>query len=215
MNTSIFSYLTQYYSEMNAENKAILKFISFVPHQAETALDFSFGGSLMITAELSKTVKSVDLSDVSELALKSAFQFKNGRGFNWSPIFNIIGVTPSQVATVIDKSFVARFPASLPKKYDLITCFFALETASPDWRTFQLYYNSLLNSLTPNGWLIIGLVTEQYKDILGANMTGPLYVTEELFLHFIQPDIFQKIKACDDWGYKGMLFSAQQNRSLS
>jgi hypothetical protein len=66
--------------------------------------------------------------------------------------------------------------------------------------------------LTPNGWLIIGLVTEQYKEILGANYEArPLYVTEELFLNFIQPDIFQAIRACDDWGYKGMLFSAQQN----
>lgn len=212
MNTSIFAYLTQYYSDMNDENKAILNFINFVPFKAKTALDFSFGGSLMISAELSKTVPSIDLSDVNELALKAVFQFKKGKGFDWSPIFSELQVTPFQVLQVLNKSYVARFPASLPNKYDLITCFFALETASDSWRTFQLYYSSLLNSLQPNGWLIIGLVTEQYKTISGTNLTNPLYVSQEVFLNYIQPDIFQHIKACADWGYKGILFSAQQNR---
>ena len=78
MNTSIFACLTQYYSEMNEENQAILKFIDFVPYQAASALDFSFGGSLMIAAELSKTISNIDLSDVNELAIKTVFQFKNG-----------------------------------------------------------------------------------------------------------------------------------------
>lgn len=215
MNTSIYAYLTQYYSDMNEENRAIIKFLEFVPFKAETALDFSFGGSLMIAAQLSKTVPSIDLSDINELALKAMFSFKRGKGFNWKPIFDELQVTPAQVAKVLNKSYVARFPASLPKKYDLITCFFALETASDSWKSFQLYYTSLLKSLNPQGWLIIGVVTQQYKIINGANHEqDPLYVTEEVFLDHITPDIFQKITACADWGYKGMLFSAQQNNSL-
>lgn len=208
---NIQKYLSQYYSDMNAENKAILNFIRFVPSSAKTALDFSYGGSLMITAELSKTVKKIDLSDIDEKALHSTLQFKKALGFNWLPLFTEIGVSPAQVQNAIDQLLIARFPASLPKKYDLITCFFALESASDSWRSLLLYYNSLLQHVSPDGWLVIGLFTEPYKDVLGSPKS--LYITSELFLDYFKPDIFQQIKACADWGYKGMLFSAQQNHS--
>lgn len=203
-------YLQQYYSDMNEENQAIIKFLEFVPYKAQTALDFSYGGSLMIAAQLAKTVKKIDLSDVDEKALQATMQFKQGKGFNWLPVFEQIGVTPAQVVNVLDKMFVARFPASLPKTYDLITCFFALETASPDWITFLLYYTSLAHHLNDGGWLVIGLVTEQYAKINGTNEQPPLYITDDLFLKHVHPDIYQKIPACADWGYKGMLFSAHQ-----
>lgn len=206
-------YLQQYYSDMNEENQAIIKFLEFVPYKAQTALDFSYGGSLMIAAQLAKTVKKIDLSDIDERALQATLQFKQGKGFNWMPIFAKIGMTPLQLVSTLDKMFVARFPASLPKTYDVITCFFALETASTDWITFLLYYTSLLHHLNDKGWLIIGLVTEQYGEINGTNEHPPLYITDKLFLEHIQPDIYQKIPACADWGYKGMLFSGQQKNS--
>lgn len=210
---NILPYLQQYYSDMNEENQAIIRFLQFVPHKAQTALDFSYGGSLMIAAELSKTVSKIDLSDVNEKALQATMQFKKGLGFNWLPVFEQIGVTPAQVVNVLDRMFVARFPASLPRTYDLITCFFALETASTDWISFLLYYTSLLHHLNDQGWLVIGLVTEQYGEIAGTNEHPPLYITDRLFLDHIQPDIYQKIPACADWGYKGMLFSAHQKPS--
>lgn len=211
MNGTVKHYLEQYYSDMNEENQSIIRFLDYVPFQGESALDFSYGGSLMIAAQLSKRIKNIDLSDINEEALHETLQFKQGKGFNWRPVFKQLDIDTKTLIHTIKLIYLARFPASLPKRYDVITCFFALETASDSWRTLMLYYNSLMEHVKPNGWLIIGLVTEPYTTILGTEEKSPLFITRELFLHYFKPDIFEQIKACADWGYRGMLFSAQRN----
>lgn len=209
--TNAKAYLEAYYTEMCAENISIVNFIRFVKPEGDTILDYSCGASIMPSAAIHQNFKHLYYSD-SDMGL--AFEMLRYKyrvpSFNWNAVNKYLELDSAAFRKKMRRIYLSTMPADLPRKFDTILCFFCLETASHNWREFNAYYKSLLDSINNKGWLIVGLVRDRHGIIPGENEYGCLNITRAMFLKYHTPNIFENIDACEDRGYGGMLFSAER-----
>lgn len=204
-------YLEAYYSTMDEENISIVEFIKFIPCKGISLFDYGCGANMMLTASIHDRFEKIFFGDADERLTDETLRFKfHKETFNWSPVFSYLNVEVETFRKKINNIYLTQFPATLPQQYDTILCFFCLDMASRNWKEFNYFYQSLLNHVSPNGWLIIGVVTESYAFVPGENDYPCLNITKDKFLQYHTPMIFETIPACADRGYKGMLFSAEK-----
>jgi hypothetical protein len=210
------AYLNSYYQTMDAENTAIVNFLRFIPNQHGSLLDYGCGASIMVSASVYDRYTDLNYTDADVRLALEMFRFKLGiPSFNWHVVLNHLQIKKKELRKKIKHIYLSRLPASLPTTYDTITSFFCLDMASKNWREFNLYYKSLMDHVREDGWLIVGLVTDRCGAVPGENDYQCLNIKRDTFLKYHKPTIFETISACDNRGYKGMLFSAEhKNNSI-
>jgi hypothetical protein len=196
---------------MNDENKEIALFLKELKISGRDLLDYACGGSILVAGFLERYFTEIYFCDenLEPIEFINSYKFKNCK-FDWSPILAQTAIRKEKLRKKIKETFLSKLPFVSNRKYDAITCFFCLETASTSQQEFTNNFASLYAHVRQNGYLIVGITQGCYSTIPGANGNG---ITELDLVEFQTHFKLNKIKvvnAKDGYGYSRMVFMAIQ-----
>jgi SAM-dependent methyltransferase len=196
------AYLQEYYSDLGAENSALLQFYvdayKAIPHNC-SLLDFGGGPTIYPLIGAANKVKEIHVCDYLPANLAEVLKWLRRKkvAFNWKPFISATlklengrPCTPSDIAEREEKMRKritrlsrcdARFDPPLHgpvQKYDIVISNFCAESATDDRQQWRTFLRNIASLLRPGGKFIISALKGAHSYPVGRKIFPAVSINE-------------------------------------
>jgi hypothetical protein len=203
------AYLNEYYSDIGAENQALLRFCAetyaSIP-RGGALLDFGGGPALYPLIAAAARVDEIHFADYLETNLREVERWlrNDPRAFDWNPFIartlELEGGEPTLAAveqrakevrrrvTRVLRCDASRRPplARLEHLYDVVSTHFCAESATSDRGEWRLFMANIASLLKPGGWLVVSALKGATRYAVGPDSFPAVDISEDDLLELLE-----------------------------